>query len=325
MSTKIRSVQLQQGTNKLHQPYNRQIQFKPGMEELVNIVAGLQKDVKRINKAITLQGAMDYIKNKPNWSAHEEDITGPNGKPDGIKEVFIADSKGNVKAINGYTLGKSDYPMRKLYRTAFPTREDRKEVPYGRFKSDFKLINGHPTLENGYSYQGNINGLPNINENNAGQFVNIQRPPIKARDYFKQNIFSIVYATNTSAESNPRGIPKFLPMVKAQLYNKALSHSYNEIIRDRILENVFGLVASQTKPSTIARITKSDDFQAAALDMIVRAENPPADNPDEGPDHQETINDWQVRIAEIISDYIDILASDPNNLMTETETIENDF
>ena len=317
MSTKIRSVQLNQGRTKRGEAYDRQIQFKPGMEELVNIVAGLQKDVKRINKAITLQGAKDYVKNKPNWTAHEEDITGPNGKPDGIKEVFIADSKGNVKAINGYTLGKSDYPMRKLYRTVYPTMQDRKDVPYGRFKNDFKLLNPNPTLENGYSYQGNINDLPNINENNIGQFINIQRPPIKARDYFKQNIFTIVYATNLSPESNPKGIPNFLPMVKAQLYNKALSQSYNEIIRDRILENVFGLVSSQTKPSTIARIVKTNEFQAAALDLIIRAENPPVDNPDDGPDHQETINDWQMRIAEIISEYIDTLASDPNNLMPE--------
>ena len=67
MTTRIREVQLSQGRNKRGQVYNRQIQFQPGMEELVKVVAGLQKDVKRINNAITLQGAQNYIQNKPNW------------------------------------------------------------------------------------------------------------------------------------------------------------------------------------------------------------------------------------------------------------------
>ena len=59
---------------------------QPGMSELVNIVAGLQKDVKRINACLTKQGAQECIaKNKKNgWHAWEGDITGPGGEPDGI-------------------------------------------------------------------------------------------------------------------------------------------------------------------------------------------------------------------------------------------------
>ena len=80
----------------------------PGMSELVNIVAGLQKDVKRINACLTKQGADEYIvKNKKNgWYAWEGDITGPNGVPDGINEVIVTDTKGNIKIVNEYILTK---------------------------------------------------------------------------------------------------------------------------------------------------------------------------------------------------------------------------
>ena len=41
---------------------------------------------------MTLEGAKEYATKKgKNWSAHEEDITGPDGKPDGINEVFVCE------------------------------------------------------------------------------------------------------------------------------------------------------------------------------------------------------------------------------------------
>jgi hypothetical protein len=55
---------------------------------------------------LTLQGR------RKNWTAHEPDITDPHGVPDGIKEVFITNSKGRVKVINGVTLAKTTYPTR---------------------------------------------------------------------------------------------------------------------------------------------------------------------------------------------------------------------
>ena len=65
------------------------------MSELVNIVAGLQKDIKRINACLTKEGARDYLakNNKHGWNAWEGDITGPGGVPDGINEVVITDIK----------------------------------------------------------------------------------------------------------------------------------------------------------------------------------------------------------------------------------------
>ena len=128
---------LPSGTDKKGKIYGRSLSFQPGYKDLVNIVAGLQKDVKKINQCLTLEGAQAYVnavdKNgnriRNNWTAHEEDITGPNGKPDGIKEVFVADAKGNLKVINGYSLEKTDYPLRKAYRTVYKTKEERKQHP----------------------------------------------------------------------------------------------------------------------------------------------------------------------------------------------------
>ena len=59
----------------------------------------------------------------------EGDITGPGGVPDDINEVIVTDSKDNIKIVNGYTLTKSTYPQRKLYRSMYPTPDDRKLYP----------------------------------------------------------------------------------------------------------------------------------------------------------------------------------------------------
>ena len=72
-----------------------------GYAELCDIVADLQKDIKRVNQCLTLSGAQAYVDvkdkdGKPigkNWEAHEDDI----------KEVFVSDSKGNLKIIHGWT------------------------------------------------------------------------------------------------------------------------------------------------------------------------------------------------------------------------------
>ena len=84
-------------------PAKRNPQVQHYIYELVNIVAGLQKDVKRINACLTKQGADEYIakNNKHGWYAWEGDITGPNAVPDGINEIIVTDSKGNIKIVNG--------------------------------------------------------------------------------------------------------------------------------------------------------------------------------------------------------------------------------
>ena len=230
MTTRIREVQLSQGRNKRGQVYNRQIQFQPGMEELVKVVVGLQKDVKRINNAITLQGAQNYIQNKPNWQAHEEDITGPEGAPDGIKEVFITDGKGNVKIINGYSLAKTTYPLRKLHRTIFPTRQDRRGHPINELANNLKEIQDLNPQTGEILYANPLNSLPNINEQNINQFNSLY-PKRSLREYFKQKFFADRYQEIKHAGE----LANLTPMQQAQVFNKALSRSFNLLIKNEIL------------------------------------------------------------------------------------------
>ena len=103
-------------TNKKGKVINRTLRAQPGMAELVNKVAGLQKDVKRIKKCLTIEGAREYVANRPGWEASEQDITGPDDVTDGILEVIVTDSHENIKVINGYGLAKGTYPRRKTYQ-----------------------------------------------------------------------------------------------------------------------------------------------------------------------------------------------------------------
>ena len=258
MSTKIRDIQLENGRNKKGQVYNRHIQFQPGMESLVNIVAGLQKDVKRINQALTLDGARAYIQNKPNWSAHEEDIVGPDGKPDGIKEVFVADGKGNVKIINGYSLGKSSYPLRKLHRTIYPTRDSRRGHPLNALKAELKeVVDFNP--ETGPVMGHPINSYNNITEQNANQFNSLVRD-VSPREYFKQ----IFFAPNYMGIKETGAFNELPPMVQAQVFNKGLSRSYNQLIRDEILGR-YQIVPSMTPKSRVDKFMKQPAIQREAI------------------------------------------------------------
>ena len=117
---------------------------------MLNIFAGLQKDVKRINKCLTLDGAQEYINQRPGWDAFEEDITGPGGEPDGIPEVIVTDSHGNIKVVNGSILAKSTYPQRKLYQTIKRGVYDGK-YRYSDFNKDLYKIHNNFN-ENGKPY-----------------------------------------------------------------------------------------------------------------------------------------------------------------------------
>ena len=225
------------------------------MESLVNIVAGLQKDVKRINEAITLAGAQEYAaKHGSNWTAHEVDITGPEGRPDGIKEVFITDGSGNVKVINGYGLSKTTYPQRKLYRTVYPTRDERKENPMNVFLHQFKQLNNTLDPQNGPSYEKALDTYPNLNAQNGPQFMGI-RPTIKPREFFKQVLFAPRFAEAASVE-----LEGLAPMVKAQIFNKALAESYTKLIRNEVLQKN-NINPDTTKKSKIDKLMKESFVQ----------------------------------------------------------------
>ena len=178
----LRGHDLTGGKDKEGKYYQRKVEFAPGYEELARVVAGLGKEIKRINQCLTLEGAKEYASKRKNWSADEADITGPNGIPDGIKEVYVADSKGRVKVINGYGLAKSQYPVRKAYRTLYPKKEDRKANHYTNFLEELrevKIADGVPYYERKA-------------EDIAPEFKNLQ-PAIKVKDVYKTFVFQPVY------------------------------------------------------------------------------------------------------------------------------------
>ena len=90
--THLRGRDLGKAKDSRGREYTRLLEYGPGGEELMRIVAGLGKGVKKINGTQTLNGAMDWIdshKKGQNWHAFEDDITGADGEPDGIEEVVI--------------------------------------------------------------------------------------------------------------------------------------------------------------------------------------------------------------------------------------------
>ena len=272
----LRRVQLSQGTrrnrNGQNETYNRSVQFTPGMDDLVDIVAGLQKDVKRINQALTKQGAKEWIRqnNKNNWSAHEEDITGPNGKPDGIKEVFVCDSKGNVKVINGYTLGKTSYPLRKLYRTMAATPEQRKEQSYTEFVKHLNKLSNERADNGGYKYDFDLASTPYFTQHpdKLPQFAHIRKDIVEVnpKEMFKQYPFNTAY--EESKENMDEG--GFTPMEKAQIFNKALSAAYNQLIRNPVIlsNQELHIDPNTASKATLTKICKTPGFKAAAFQYL---------------------------------------------------------
>ncbi|KAI5511856.1 hypothetical protein TVAGG3_0740640, partial [Trichomonas vaginalis G3] len=226
-------VPLKQGTNKKG-AYNRTMKVPDGMKELVHIVAGLQKDVKQMRNVLTLPEAQAYAKRHgPNWEAHEADITGPNGKPDGINEVFVTDGQGNIKVINGYKLTITDYPKRKAYNERYPMQfdENGKAVKQYIGEGEDGPINSY--RYNPYSYfneelnaiEEGADGLPQYSNKFDGQYANI-RPEISAKKFFKVALFDPVFA-NVKDELKQQ----FQPIIVARIASGALSQAFKDLIK----------------------------------------------------------------------------------------------
>lgn len=263
----IEGRQLPSGTDKKGKIYGRSLSFQPGYKDLVNIVAGLQKDVKKINQCLTLEGAQAYVnavdKNgnriRNNWTAHEEDITGPNGKPDGIKEVFVADAKGNLKVINGYGLEKTDYPLRKAYRTLYKTKEERKQHPFDEFKDALFQVHGGWDQEGRPYYERDPGQI-------SPEFKFIQ-PNITPKKLYKDFLFKPMY--NAFKPSLKEGGVQ--PMQMAQIFNYALADCYNRHIKYPVLSHLLGGVdPDEVETKIVNKVLRSDQYAADTQDLIKR-------------------------------------------------------
>ncbi|KAI5490846.1 hypothetical protein TVAGG3_1001720 [Trichomonas vaginalis G3] len=261
-------VPLKQGTNKKG-AYNRTMKVPDGMKELVHIVAGLQKDVKQMRNVLTLPEAQAYAKRHgPNWEAHEADITGPNGKPDGINEVSLL-IQGNIKVINGYKLTISDYPKRKAYNERYPMQFDENGKAVKQYIGEGENGSINSYRHNPYSYfneelnaiEEGPNGLPQYVNQFDGQYANL-RPEIPAKKFFKVALFDPVFNEQKEAMK-----AEFKPIQVARISSSSLSEAFKELIK-KPLYSQQGYNFDLIKESDRRKLEKSDGFKNACNEMI---------------------------------------------------------
>ena len=279
-----RGRELPPGTNRrTNQAYDRRIGFQPGYEQLARIVAGLGKEVKRINQCLTLDGARAYAGQRRNWTAHEADITGPTGMPDGIKEVFVCDSKGNLKVVNGFGLTKSQYPVRKAYRTAYDTPEQRRANKYSKFLKDLTELRPEFGEDDLPHYQRDAAQI-------APEFANIQRA-ITPKDMYKQFLFKGVY----EALKPELQAAHVTPMLMARIFNKGLSDAYARHIKNPCLQQVLQVDTLEGQDQkVINKALRSNGYKTLVKNTIFRIFN-----------NEEEFSQTQGQIDEMLSEIID--------------------
>ena len=256
ITNKLRGTKLLPGHDRDGTEYPRILNFQPGYGELATIVAGLQKDVQRINQCLTLEGAEAYASKRKNWEAREEDITGPEGKPDGIKEVYVTDSKGNLKIINGWMLKKTEYPIRKAYRAKYPTKQARKENKYSNFVKEVKALRLDEDQEPAF--------VMNPADDIGAQYTNIQ-PRVSARTVYKEFIFRPVYETYAD-DFKRLEIP---PMDRAQIFNKALSKCFDQHVVRLVLGDFLQMDPSKADQKAINKAMRRKDFQSECENRVL--------------------------------------------------------
>lgn len=148
--------------NRMHELQTRHVgngkaSSKIGMGELAKIVLDLQRDIKRVSKAISPRGASEMV-DKHNqglpedsasrWKFVHRDVNGDN-----IPDVLITNSKNQPLFINGYTTKKSDYPIRYEFYNDFPTGDDRKQA-----LQEFGSISKYAKNKFNVQYNDNFDG-----------------------------------------------------------------------------------------------------------------------------------------------------------------------
>ena len=304
---KMRNKPLSDGTDREGKTYSRKLNYQPGYFDMAHIVAGLGKTIKPLAAGRTLAEAEAYVNAKdrrgrpirPNWEAFEMDITGPNGKPDGLNEILITDSKGNLKAVNGYTLKKNDYGWKRAYQTAVPPEQRRDgEHAYTDFKKTFR--------EKAWNAKDRIPYWTNniVEVTNDESLKNLQGE-IKPKEIFKAVIFDPVYET---FKEEIKGNTACLPLRKAQLANKAMTLAWRAIVVNPVLKNDWTTYINGTESredmKELNKVTRTKEYkeaiQARTGDMLV-------------PDYLGNVHELVARIIRNVVDYV-WEEHDPNDL-----------
>ena len=234
----------------------RRLHYGDGSEELMRIVAGLQKGVRQINGTQTFRGANDWIKRnkKDHWEAIEADFTGPKGRPDGIPEVVVTDAKGNVRIVNGYALGPSSYGWRRAYYAQYPDKASQMKNRFGDYKERYKQIARGLDNKGNFAYKYVING----------RMAKI-RGKISARNLFRQIFFTPTYKQFSS------GIKKELSaMAKSQISSSIFKYVWDILFLYPAMIAKNGQLTeeniTQIDPKEFEKIKKSTSVRERIID-----------------------------------------------------------
>jgi hypothetical protein len=255
---------LSKGTNKKNEQYNRAVNYPPGMQDLVRVVAGMQKDIKTLRNVQTLDDAKVYAGKRKNWTAHEADITGANGKPDGVPEVFVCDAKGNIKVINGYALARSKYAERNAYRSVVDEdlRRGYRDAETNQYQPGYNL-KAFIGDNNRYGEEGGqfIRGLGQPELPQQFQFLRSQK--VDPRKIFRDLFFADAWEEIKDAYKE-EGLPRDLLL---RIYAKAFPMAYRGLVIDPIAEES-NVNLTNVTPAKLSKLVNSDTFKDLAVNRL---------------------------------------------------------
>ena len=252
---------------KLGKPLERK-----GMNELANIVLGLQRDIQRVKKAISPNGAEDIVarhnatakpsahwrlnKRNPEEPASLTNLTDINN--DGVPDVVISNANGQPLFVNGYTTRHSTYPIDLAYYNQYPTRADRKGHPLNEFKKDLYNVR-YVENDEDFSKLGDVlSSQPKLNYLTGYNLDTYHLPQPKrmsAFNRFKKFVFQPYFERLTSQLIN---VP---PAIKLSLSSKVCAAAWNFFILNPIFQKY--------NATTEAEKNKIKKKQAAEIDAKV--------------------------------------------------------
>lgn len=240
------------------QSSNKQFRRDDGMAQLSQIVADLYKDVKLIKSAAALPGAEKYAAKHKGWTATAEDITGPNGIPDGIDEVLVRDKKGNIRLVNGFTTTNSKHALRQAYALDVPRKEN------GRPEMGLKAYNKYLTatgLMPDDDGNDTINYIHPNQQSGAGQYIQKKAPsPKKVYNEIIKQIW----------DENKDNLANFSPQEKLRIYQIWSNGTYKLFIVQELFRQAGIDWRSIPYKQDVRKITSQKNFKDAAYKILIR-------------------------------------------------------
>ena len=250
---------------------------KLGMNQLAQIILNLQRDVKRVSKAISEQGARDIVEKHnakyPEGSASRWKLTNNDVNNDGIPDIIIRNSNNEPLYVNGYTTTKSDYPIRYEFFKDFPESEQRKQA-----------LEHHGSLSNYAKEKFNVAYNDNFDEDlhKLGNMLTYEKPhswanyklknykgfpkemkPLSAFDRFKRYVIGdkINDVLEEFKESRRCIIPG---KYKIRVISKAVAALWNEYIISRVAQRLNISINSEA----MEKYKKSKDGKAEINSLV---------------------------------------------------------